>query len=185
MPKMKWGDNEPDWDELDDAEYNEGDFPRYDGPIPPKNTILTGVIKKVWATESQAGNKMFKVIWEAEGNSGDKKKYNGLSIWENVVWTPQTKFRWQPWLDALGLTLRDVRSKTITAEDEDNVGLPVLRINKLKFTGDGVDIRIVTDTDTYNGEKRAKVGEWLMPSDDTGDSDEDDDMDEDDEDAPF
>lgn len=183
MPKMKWGDNEPDWDELDDAEYTEGgDFPRYDGPIPPKNTILHGSLKKAWAVDSQAGNKMFKVIWEAEGNTGDKKKYNGLSIWENVVWTPQTKFRWQPWLDALGISLRDVRQRTVTAEDEDNVGLPIIRINKLKFP---VDIRVVTDTDVYNGEKRAKVAEWLPPGDsDADDDDEDYDEDGDDE-APF
>lgn len=183
MPKMKWGDNEPDWDELDDAEYNEGgDFPRYEGPIPPKNKILRGSIKKVWATESQAKSQMFKVLWEAEGNTGDLKQYDGLTIWENVVWLPQTKFRWQPWLDALGISLRDVRQRTITAEDDDNVGTPVLRINKLKFPA---DIRIVTDRDQYQGEVRAKVAEWLPPGDADNDE-EDEDWEEDgDDEAPF
>ena len=175
MPKMKWGENEPDWDDLDDAEYEDGPE-RYTGPLPPKNTILDGSVKKVWATQSQGGNRMFKVLWEAEGNSGEKKKYNGLAIWENVVWLPQTKFRWQPWLDALGISLADVRGKTIVAEDDDNVGTPVIRIAKLKFPA---EIRILVDHDKFNDEKRAKVGEWLMPSDADVEDEDDDEIDDD------
>lgn len=184
MPKIKWGDAEPDWDELDDAEYEEGEgYNRYEGPVPPNNTILSGVIKKVWAAESQAGNSMFKVLFEAEGNTGDKKKYDGCPIWDNVVWTPQTKFRWQPWLDALGLTLREVRGKTITAEDDDNVGTPIMRIGKVKFS-DGVAVRVVTKRESYQGEPQARIQEWMSPGD--PDSEEDDEEDgEEDDDAPF
>jgi hypothetical protein len=184
MPKMKWGDAEPDWDELDDAEYEEGDFDRYEGPVPPNNTVLSGVIKKIWGAESQAGNSMFKVLFEAEGNSGDKKKFNGCPIWDNVVWTPQTKFRWQPWLDAVGLTLKDVRQKTITAEDDDNVGKPIMRIGKIKFT-EGVDVRVVTKRESYNGEPQARIQEWLAPKDADTDEDDDEDDDGDEDDAPF
>jgi hypothetical protein len=164
MPKMRWaGDaEEPDWSAMEDEEFDEsGDFAPYDGPQPPKNTLLSGELKKVWAVTSQSGNHMFKVLWEATGNSGDKAKYNGLAIWDNIVWVPQNKFKWQPWLDGLGITLRAVQKATVTAEDEDNVGLPVQRINRLKFPA---PIRVLTDSEMYEGERRTKVNKWLAPS---------------------
>lgn len=178
MPKLRWtGDaEEPDWSAMEDEEYEEGgDFAPYEGPQPPKNTLLSGDIKKVWSTTSQSGNWMFKVLWEAARNTGDKEKYNGLPIWENVVWVPQNKFKWQPFLDGLGITLRAVQKATITAEDEDNVGLPVERINKTRFPA---AIRVLTDSEMYNEERRSKVGKWLAPAKDEGDEEEFEDGDE-------
>jgi hypothetical protein len=182
MPKLRWDADgeEPDWGAMEDEEYEEGgDFAPYEGPQPPKNTLLSGDIKKVWVVSSQAGNRMFKVLWEAARNTGDKEKYNGLAIWENVVWTTPAKFKWQPFLDGLGITLRAVQKATITAEDEDNVGLPVERINKLRFPA---PLRVLTDSEVYEGERRTKVNKWLAPA---KDEDEDDDEFEDGDEPPF
>src|SRR3954464_3491082 len=100
MPKMKW-DGDIDWRGLNEAEYSEDDFADYDGPLPPSNTILSGNVKKVWATESSNGDPMLKVLFEAAGNKGDRKMYDGWSGWENVLFSmPQVKFKWQPFFDA-------------------------------------------------------------------------------------
>lgn len=185
MPKMKWGDNF-DPDALDDEEYDpdeEGGFEPYEGPIPPKNVILKGSIKKLWALESGTGNPMFKALFEAGGNTGEKAKYNGLPIWENIVWVPQNKWRWQPWLDAVGIpNAKTVQARTITAEDDDNVGTPVLKVGKVQFNKP-VPVRVLTGApDTYKEEKRASIGKWLPAKADEPDDDDDD---SDDVDVPF
>lgn len=172
MPKLKWGtgDNEPDWSGMEDEEYTENDFPVYEGPLPPKNTMLEGQIKKIWAVVAKSsGNYMFKVLFEAEDNKGDKAKYNGLSIWENVVWTPGAKFKWQPFLDATGTTLKQVKQATITAEEDDNVGTPVLAIYKTKVP---MEVRILTGRDKYDGDDRAVVQKWMPPAEEIDDDDE-------------
>lgn len=172
MPKLRWDEDgdAPDWDELDDAEYNEdgGNYAKYEGPQPPKDMMLSGEIKKVWATRSSAGNKMFKVLFEASGNTGEREKYNGLAVWENVVWTPSSKFKWQPFLDALEISLKAVQKATITGEQDDNVGTPVLRIHKREFPA---RVRIQTDSEMYNGSKRTKVAKWFPGAD--GDDEDD------------
>lgn len=164
MPKMKWGDDF-DEDALDDEEYDpdsEGGFEPYDGPIPPKDKILKGEIKKVWALMSGSGNPMFKVIFEAKGNTGELAEYNGLPIWDNVVWVPQNKWRWQPWLEAVGIpNAATVKRATVTATDDDNVGSPVMKVGKVSFANP-VPVRVLTGKpDSYNDEPKATVGKWL------------------------
>lgn len=180
MAKMKWEDDDIDWRGLHEEEYSEDDFVEYDGETPPANTLLDGDIKKIWLAESQAGNKMFKVVFEAAGNEGDLKEYDGYGVWDNVVFTSkEAKFRWQPFLDMLGITLRDIKAKTIVGE-EDNVGLVVEKIGKVDFTSP-VPARIRTGIEKkgeYKGEGR--IAKWLPALDD-----EEDDEDLDDEDTPF
>lgn len=180
MAKMKW-DNDIDWRGLHEEEYDESgeDFEPYDGPIPPKGTILRGVVKKVWATSSQAGDSMFKALFVAEGNEGNKAKYDGLPIWDNVNWTlPQCKFMWQPFFNTLNVTLKDVKLKTQIEDDDDNVGTPVTRIGQAKFP---YPTRIVTDRETYEGEPRARVKKYIpLDEDELVDDDE-----LDDDDVPF
>lgn len=173
MAKMKW-DDDIDWKGLNDEEYSDdGDFEPYDGPEPPANTLLDGEIKKIWLAESSTGNMMFKVLFEA----GEDTDYAGCPIWDNVVFTsPQAKFRWQPFLDAVGISLKEIKAKTIVGED-DNVGTVVEKIGKVDFP---CEIRVRTAVEKkgeYKGQLR--VGKWLAPVD------SDADIEEDDEDTPF
>jgi hypothetical protein len=187
MPKMKWG-SDIDWRGLNDAEYSDDEFETYDGPVPPKNIILSGVVKKIWATETANGDAMLKVLFEAAGNSGDRKVYNGCGIWDNVLFTmPQVKFKWQPFFDAIGITLADVKNKTLLADtEEDRMGAPIARIGTVKFPEAGVPIRVKTDREKYEDEWQARVGKFLPPADASDDVDGDDEYDEDDgEDDPF
>jgi hypothetical protein len=121
---------------------------------------------------------MFKVLFEAQDNEGDRKVYDGLPLWDNVLWAlPQCKFMWQPFLDSLGFTIADIRQRMIIGE-EDNVGIVVDKIGKVAFPA---DIRVVTGVET-KGEYKGKitVAKYLAPPDI-------DDVDEDDEDGetPF
>lgn len=180
MAKMKWGNN-INWRELHDTEYSEDDYADYEGPTPPSNILLNGFIKKAWATETQNGDPMIKVLFEAAENSGEKKQYNGCPIWDNVLFTmPQVKFKWQPWLDTLGITLADLKNKTVVDED-DNVGAAIVRIGAVKFTGD-LPARVKTKREKYEDDWQVRVGRWLPPADI---DDVDDEMDDDGEDDPF
>lgn len=186
MPKMKW-DNDIDWRGLNDAEYSEDDFEEYDGPLPPSNVILSGFVKKVWATESANGDAMLKVLFEASGNNGDRKVYDGWGGWDNVLFSlPQVKFRWQPFFNALGVTLADLKNKTVVGEEE-NQGDRILRIGTVKFDEKtGVPARVKIKREKYEGETVARIGKWLPAADEDGDVDDDFSDDEDgDEDDPF
>jgi hypothetical protein len=177
MAKMKWG-NDVDWKGLNEAEYSDGDFADYTGEDPPKGTMLSGEVKKVWLAESANGNMMFKVVFEASGNVGAEKEYNGWGCWDNIVFTvPAAKFHWQPFFDALGITLKDVKLKTIVGE-EDSTGTVVDSIGGVEFPAPIQVQTTVEKKGEYKGE--ARIGKWL-PADDA----ELEDDEEDDEEDPF
>lgn len=169
MAKMRWGNDIP-WKTLNDAEYEEGeDFTEYDGEVPPANTLLRGVIKKVWATESSKGDPMLKVLFEASGNEDGRDEYNGCPVWDYVSFTlPQVKFKWQPFFDVIGFTLADLKNKCQAGED-DSIGTQILQIGSVKFPAAA---RIKTKREKYEGEWTAKVGRWL-PAEDVEDDDDD------------
>lgn len=186
MAKMRWN-KDIDWRGLNDAEYSEDEFDDYDGPLPPSNLILSGRVKKIWGTESSNGDAMLKVLFEADGNTGERKVYNGWGGWDNVLFSlPQVKFRWQPFFDAIGVSLADVKNKTMT-DGEDNQGDVITKIGSVKFDGKGPLARVKIKREKYEGETQAKVGKWLPPADAITDEDDFEDAEEDgdDEDDPF
>jgi hypothetical protein len=179
MAKMKW-DNDIPWKDLHDEEFDEDDRQDYDGPIPPRNTLLKGNIDKMWLRESEAGNQMFLVLFVADGNDGEKKQYNGFSAFESVVFTsPKAKFKWQPWLDTFGITLKDIKLKTdVDEDDESDIGIPVNRVGALRLPA---ACQIITDLERkgeYKGDARIK--KWLPAA---GDEEEGEDYEEDEEDS--
>lgn len=173
MAKMKWGKDDVDWKGLHDEEYEENGFEPYDGPEPSVGTILAGVVDKAWLTKSNAGDWMMKVVFNADGNIDDKKVYDGWACWSNINFTlPQVKFIWQPFFDALGITLRDVKDRMIIGE-EDKVGTAIDKIGKVEFPA---DVRIVVGKQT-KGEYKGKleIAKFLRPAeiDDIEDEDVD------------
>lgn len=174
MPKLKLSKNDFDVKELD-VEWSEDDFEDYDGEQPPTGTVLRGVIKKIWWTYTQADETpMLKVLWTAKGNKGDLAEYNGLPIWDNIVFSPKAAFRYGPFLQAVGITLNDVYSKTFVADEDDNVGAPVEKIGSL-VPGDA-DVTVVTKRRKWQGEWQVNVSKYL--SADEADTEDDDDEDE-------
>lgn len=178
MPRMKWG---ADFDELPE-EWDESDFVEYDGPVPPKNTLLNGEAKKVWAATSKKGNDMLVVLFEASGNTGSKKQYNGWSAFDYITLTPDTAFRYGPFLEVIGATLNDVKAKTLVADEDDNVGTPVKRIGTAKFPK---PCAVITKRERYDDETVAKVGKYAALAKKAKSRAADEDDDEEDDDTPF
>jgi hypothetical protein len=175
MPKLKVDDNEMNVKELEDAEFNEdggGQYEDYDGEQPPKGTLLGGYLKKVWWTYTQerevngetvGGDPMLKVLFVASENTGEEDEFNGCPVWDNIPLTPGAKFKWAPLFRVLGLTIRDVKTKTFVAEDDDNVGAPVEKIGEWQpgEESDSAWLRIVTGRHKFNGSWQTDPDKWL------------------------
>lgn len=180
MPKLKTSETSFDPDELEGVEYNEEDYQTYVGPPPPGGIILNGFIKRMWLTETKAGADMLVVLFEAKENVGGYAKYDSWGTWERLALQANTKFRWQPFLDATGLTLKQLKTQMYTEEEEDGTGLPIEKIGNW-VPGEDSDeayIRIVTKNDYYNGERRAIVGKFLEWDDPQGPEDEEEEEEE-------
>jgi len=179
MAKMKWEDL--DDEELDNIDYDpdaEDAFAPYDGEIPPANTLLDGIVKKMWATKSKNGNPMLKVLWVAESNEGEKKMYNGLPIWHYVVLTKESAFSWKPFLAAFDLTVSDIKNKMSVEPDEDgNNGKVVLKIGaKFKPGEKAARVRVLTKREMYQDNPQARVSKFLVAKNDDVDDDDDEDL---------
>lgn len=178
MPRLKVDDDELDIEELEEAEYEESDYEPYSGPQPPKGTILYGYVKKIWWTYNSNDVRMFVVIFEATDESG---KYKGLGVWDRITLSTAAKFRWQPFLDAMGITLQDIKKKMIVERDDENQGRPVTKIGSFVIGDEEkAAIRIITKKERYNDEWETKVDKWLPWEDPHDDDEEDEDFDEDD-----
>lgn len=175
MAKLKWDDF--DDEALDGVDWDpetDGGFTPYDGPIPPNNTILKGDVKKAWSTTSKAGNPMIKLLWEASGNEGDKKIYNGLPVWHNVVFMKEYPGLWKPFLAAFGLTASDVKNKTVVdTNDESNHGKSIVKISN-SFKPGAAKVAIVTKREKYNDEDQVRISKFLLAVDENDDSDDED-----------
>lgn len=170
--KMKLTKSEFNVDELD-VEWEESDFESYDGELPPTGTILRGNVKKLWWTYTTNEDSMLKVLWVAGGNEGDLEEYNGLPVWENIVFTPKAAFKYGPFLQVMGITLKDVFSKTYVAEEDDNIGAPVEKIATLVPGTDGADCGVIIKRRKYQGEWKVEAQKFIDQPD--GDDDDDDD----------
>jgi hypothetical protein len=175
VPRLKPEDTDFDLDELEEAEYSEGQFTSYDGEIPPNGTIVPGNIKKVWWTRTQNDDPMLKVLFEADETADE---YEGLPVWENMALTAGAKFKWAPFLNFFGITLREVKTKTFVENDDDaNMGAPVTKIGTWEPDSDDSYCRIVISRERYQGEWQPHVKEWL-PYDSDGEPEEDEPEDE-------
>jgi hypothetical protein len=155
---LKIEDDELDVEELD-VEYEDGDFAKYNGEIPPDGTVLNGQVAKMWWTYSGDGTAMLKVLVIAdEDTSGE---YAGLPCWENFVLKPTAAFKYQPFLHHFGLTVADVKKKTYVAENDDKNGAPIEKIGKFKPGSDDALCAFIVSREKYDGKWSAHVGEWL------------------------
>ena len=180
-----------DIDELDSIEYSTETFESYDGDVPPKDLELTGYVKKMWWTRTTNNDPMLKILWIAEENTEELEEYNGCPFWLNYALIGGAKFRWAPFLDNYGLTLKQVKNNIDVAEKDDQNGAPINKIGNWKpgEESDEAWCRIVTGRERYNGEWKPAVAEWLPYDTDedegeAGDEEYDDEPEEEPEDEP-
>jgi hypothetical protein len=154
---------------LDEADYDDTEFPSYDGPLPPNNTWLTMRLTKAWQRYSSNSDLQFKTILVAGG--GD---YDGLTIWDNITFTEKAAFHYRPWLLAFGITAKMIKSSTVVDDDEGKFGHLVQRIGR--WTPDTDDalcrVRVVRGKDQEDN-PRPEAGTYRpLEDDDEGDRDE-------------
>src|ERR1019366_5969943 len=148
-------DEEFDVDELEGAEYEESK--RYHGPQPPKDTILSGNVKRAWWSETKKGDRMMVALFEATDG-----KYKGLGVFDRITFNTASKWRWKPFIDATGLTLNDIKKKNFISSDDDNMGAPIIHIGSWYPGEDSADARIITGRSKDNNDEwRTEVAEWL------------------------
>lgn len=179
MPKLRIDDDELP-DDLDDVEYDRErrDYEKYEGEQPPKDTFLNGYVKNVWWTETNSGARMLKVLWIADGNTGETEEYNGLDVWENLALTGPAKFKWGPFFEYFGLTIRMLKTQSIyNDDDEGDLGVPITRIGKKFIPGPDCRVAIITTREKYNGKWQTHAAEWL----DEEELDEDEELEDDEE----
>lgn len=165
MPKMKATDFSGNLEELEEAEYEkyEKTYTKYEGEIPPEDTVLRGYVRKAWYALTQNDDDMLIVLFVADGNTGDEEEFNGLPIFERMALIKTVKFKWQPFFDATGLSIREVFTKTVIADEDDNMGAPIEKIGKWEPGEDNENawVQVITGREKYKGEWQARVGEWL------------------------
>ena len=182
MPKLKRDDvADLDIEALDAAEYDDTEFESYDGEVPPVGTVLRGYLKSMWWTRSAeksdgtGDNPMIKALWVAAENDGDEEEYNGCPFWMNLPLIESVKFRWAPFMDAFGMSIRDFKggSKVYVTGEETQNGAPIERVADFRpgEESDAAWCRVVTGREPYNGVWQARVKEWL-PWDDAEDGDD-------------
>jgi hypothetical protein len=172
---------------LEAAEYSTEEFDRYYGETPPVGTELNAYVKRMWWTRSapKAGgggnDPMLKILTVAAENEGDLSQYDDCPFWLNVTLTENTKFRWAPFFDNFGLSIRAIKARKIDVEDkEDQNGSPINSIDGFHpgEDSDAAWCRIITDQEPYNGVMQPRVKEWLPWDEDAEYSDNGDGSDE-------
>jgi hypothetical protein len=148
---------------LDDAEYDDS-FEPYSGPLPPNGTVLKFRMVRGWSTTSISGNFMIKAMFIAE-ESGE---YDGLPVVENIPFTENAAWKYQPWLRAMGLTAKRIKANTIVADDEDEKwgGPQIISIGKWQPGSDDAVCFIKTGIDAeYDPDKPKAVAIKLIALD--------------------
>src|SRR3982750_174854 len=114
MPKVRWGVTGSQIDEVE-VEDRGQDFEPYDGPVPPKYTILDMDIERMEVTKSSNDNPMVKMLLICPGD-GKQAKYKGLPIWDQLVVVEQNDWKIRQFLDAIGAEGKDW-DNTVTDAD--------------------------------------------------------------------
>jgi hypothetical protein len=108
---------------------------------------------------------MIKVLWIAADNDGDYAEFNRLPVVENLVLVKGAKFRWAPFLNVFGITLKAIKTATYVAEEDDERwgGAPIEKIGTF-IPGQDHDAawsRVLTKKRFYNERWSAEAKKWL------------------------
>lgn len=162
MGKLKFGVGD-----MSDAEPGEGgQF--YDGETPPRG-IYKVALKFLQAKTNKNGDTMLVALLEIREDREDKKQFNGYGIWHNMNVTEQGA----PWVNAFLDTFGFNRSKfwndgaTVNEETDPPT---VTKIGSKAIKG-GEMCRVATKRETYKGEEKLRVQQFLPVDDDDSDSD--------------
>jgi hypothetical protein len=179
MPKANWGISEGVIDDFDrDSQYTP-----YAGPIPPNGVyeFLIKVLKYIPGTRDK--NPQLRVGLELSPRTDrrEERQYAKYFIMGFLPVTDKTAFRYVPFLDALGVSEREFRQRTITDEDGN--------IKKIgNWRNDGKEIiqaQIADGTDEKGNSRKEVVWFGAIDSEEYDDEEEEYEDEEIEEEEPF
>lgn len=160
MPKViKWnGTNASAINEAEEREYT--DFEPYDGPMPPRGTILACKVKRITAEQFKSGNYGVNVLCEVD-ESGGKAKYNGLAYWKSITDTEETAWLIKMFLKAVGSKNPGKDWHSMAYEEDDQGRKVVVKFGSLRVEGMRVGVVHKMGRDN-EGEPRAEVARFVV-----------------------
>lgn len=178
MPVVRWGVGAEDIDDFD----RDSQFKPYAGPVPPDGVYAWNVKVFKHVAGSRDKNPQLRVGLELVPRQGfDEEQYRNYFIMDFLPIASNTRFRYVPLLDALGVSGKDFTSRTKTDEDGN-----IIQIGRWRNDGSTVVIaQLITEKDqTGNDKKSIRGGTYgdlgqdieLSTSGDSDDSDDSDDM---------
>lgn len=169
MPKANWGIDASDVDDFD----RDSIYKPYTGPIPPDAVYLFQLKKLQFIAGSKSKLPQLRVGLELvprDDEDYDDDKYAGYFIMDFLHISEKTKFRYVPFLDAIGVSGRDFTRRTIHKEDG-----TVTRIGQWSMSDEEyIYAQLVTGEDQNGGPKK-EIRVYMPYEDEADDDDYDDD----------
>lgn len=155
MPVARWGIDASDVDDFDRSTQ----FTPYRGPQPPVGRVFDFCIKNLkYIAATRESVPQLRVGLELDPNPRrkDEEKYRGyyttafLDIADNMKW------KYVPFLDAIGVSGKDFANRTIVDEDGN-----IKKIGKWKNSGEEL-ISVQLKENNYKGKTTIQTG-WMGP----------------------
>ncbi len=156
MPRAVWDIDAEDVDQFD----RDSMYVPYSGPIPPTGgtgRVYHWVIKRLkYAAATADKNPQLRIGLELSPRPGYKEnQFSGYFIMAFIPITNKTQFRYVPFLDALGVSGNEFKTRTITDEEGN-----IKKIGKWRNDGDFVIAGELKDGQDQNGKPRLEIG-WM------------------------
>lgn len=172
MPRANWGIDASDVDDFDrDSVYKP-----YTGPIPPDAVYLFLIKKLQFVAPDRKKLPQLRVGLElVPREDADEERYAEYFIMDFLHISDKTKFRYVPFLDAIGVSGREFTTRTVTKEDGN-----IVKIGSWRNTGEEyVYAQLITGTD-QDGNSKKEIRTYVAYEEEAEESEEEyDEYDED------
>lgn len=174
MPRAQWGVSAREMREFD----RENQIKPYTGPEPPGFSVFQfKIVQLKYAPETNNKNPQLRIGLRLVPRNKDERKYRDYWIMDFAPVTPNTLFRYVPFLDAIGVSESDFERNTITDNDGN-----IKKIGQWRNTGEELILAQLKDGVDDKQRPRKEVG-WYgaldeAPEDEDEDGDEEYDDDE-------
>lgn len=176
MPRVDWNLSKGVIDDYD----RESGYKPYTGKLPDNGVYHWTIAKLVFVAGAKKKNPQLRALLRLEPRDKSEKKYRGYTNMKFMVVADTTPFQYVPFLDAIGVTEKEFKLKTLTDEEGN-----IKRIGSWKNDGTTVIQGQLQDNRGENADKYPREIGWVgaLDEDEPDDDDDDDDEYEDDDDA--
>jgi len=178
VPTVDWGLSKGVIDDYD----RESGYKPYTGKLPDNGVYQWQLTRLVYVSGTKQKNPQLRATFRLVARDKAEKKFSGYTNGKLMVIADSTPFQYVPFLDAIGVTDREFRTRTITDEDGN-----VKKIGSWKNDGEQIFLGQLQDNRGDNADKYPKEIGWVGPIEEEADGDEefDEEDDSDDEDSDY